>query len=802
MASSTVTPPPADPADARASVSLARAPIGWRRRIVDVAETVRAELEREGLLPGAMVVVTARTPLGGPVVVELGRARLALSASVAAHVATEPWSAGPRSPLMAAAACHPAAASPARTADDLPVIALVGRPNVGKSTFVARASHRFLETANAPGTTVSLQRVRVHVDGDDAWLVDLPGTRSIDDEPAGDDPFWELLLEARPDAILVVADAGNLARHLPLALACRDLGLPIVLAANLTDEAAKRGITVDTGRLAQLLNAPVHATCGRSGTGVEPALRDAIRLAGQKRAVQAGDASPRASVPAPIYPYPLQARLADTAAALTVEPRSLGAAAVLDPLQTGVLGRLISPRGGASIRHSRDLEPLRWSTAAAWAAQTEIHRDVREPFADRFARWSTAPWPGIPLFLAISLAAFFAVIYIGGWLAAILGEIWAAVVSPFLTAVVPAIIPFPVAANSALWALDGGMLGMLAVGIPYVLTFYLLLAALEDSGYLTSAAVLMDRVFGSLGLPGRTAIPLLAAAGCNVPAIYGTRVLRTRRERVLGSFLITLTPCSARSAVVIAALAPFAGVGAAVAAFGVVAAATIAASIGANALIPGRQAPLVLELAPLRAPVPRFVAAKAWWRFRSFVVNAAPIMLVGSLVLGLIYETGLWQGIADAIGPSVEGVLGLPAIAGVAMVFAFLRKELALQLLIVFAAAQAGPGDGPGRADDDPAAVRLRRRVQPVDPVHRDACGPPRRARHADGHRHQRGDARARAHGRRGPRQAARDRVARGCAIGRAGPRRGRVHPRDATARRRAAPRRPVPRAPATRDPR
>jgi ferrous iron transport protein B len=92
----------------------------------------------------------------------------------------------------------------------------------------------------------------------------------------------------------------------------------------------------------------------------------------------------------------------------------------------------------------------------------------------------------------------------------------------------------PVLANSLLWALDSGVLGMLAVGIPYILTFYLLLSALEDSGYLTSAAVLMDRVFGTLGLPGRAAIPLLAAAGCNVPAIYGTRVLRTHRERLLG----------------------------------------------------------------------------------------------------------------------------------------------------------------------------------------------------------------------------------------------------------------------------
>ncbi len=140
----------------------------------------------------------------------------------------------------------------------------------------------------------------------------------------------------------------------------------------------------------------------------------------------------------------------------------------------------------------------------------------------------------------------------------------------------------------------------------------------------------------------------------------------------------------------IAALAPFAGVPVALAAFGVVGVVAIAAGVGANAMIPGRQPSLVLELAPLRAPIPRHVAGKAWWRFKGFVLTAAPIMLVGSLVLGLIYETGAWQAIADAIGPATKSVLGLPAIAGIAMAFAFLRKELALQLLLVFAAVELG----------------------------------------------------------------------------------------------------------------
>ncbi len=183
-------------------------------------------------------------------------------------------------------------------------------------------------------------------------------------------------------------------------------------------------------------------------------------------------------------------------------PRSLGAAAVLEPLQVAVVGGSISARGGATIRLHGELEPLRWASASRVAAQVERLTAVPEPLADRLSRWSTTPLPGVPLFLAVSLGAFLAVIYVGGFLAGVMGDLWAATISPILATAVPAVIPNTVLANAILWAIDGGLLAMLLVGIPYVLTFYLLLAMLEDSGYLTSAAVLTDRVFGALGLPG------------------------------------------------------------------------------------------------------------------------------------------------------------------------------------------------------------------------------------------------------------------------------------------------------------
>lgn len=572
--------------------------------------------------------------------------------------------------------------------DLLPVVAIVGRPNVGKSTFFAKATGRYAEASNVPGTTVGVARRQVRVGGRNAVVVDLPGALSLVDGSAGLPPFWQLLGDARPDAILAVVDLGDLARHLPLVLACRDLGMPIVVAANLADEAAARGVTVDVGRLSQLLAAPVYRTIGREGVGVGDAVAAAVKLAA---AGQRGAGPARRARPAPPYAPDVVARI-NALARKFAAPTAAENLAGVDPLRALVERGQITPIGAATIVGAEMLEPARWVVAEGWAAQVEQRRGGAVPLADRLAQHITAPWPGLPLFLLVTVLTIGLTIAVGTLLSGVLGSAWASYVSPTLTSAVNTLVPVPPVAKATLWAVDSGLLAMLSVGIPFVLVFYVLLAVLEDSGYLASAAVLSDRVFNAFGLPGRAAIPILAATGCNVPAIYGTRVLESRRERLLASFLIVLTPCSARSAVVVAALAPFAGAGVALAAFGVVGLVAVGAGIGANALVPGRQSPLVLELPPLRRPIARLVAAKAWYRFRSFVRTATPVMLVGSFVLGLAYETGAIGPIESAIGPSLKWLLGLPAVAGIALVLSFLRKELALQLLLVLAIAELGQG--------------------------------------------------------------------------------------------------------------
>jgi ferrous iron transport protein B len=590
------------------------------------------------------------------------------------------------------AGCHPVEGLATQTVaaaavERLPVVALVGRPNVGKSTFVARVTGRYEEAANVPGTTVGTLRRTVNIDGHDAVLVDLPGAHSLTDESDGLPPFWRLLLEARPDAVLAVVDAGDLAVHLPLVLACRDLGLPIVVAVNLADEADAHGIRLDTGRLSQLLAAPVHQTVGRRGTGVRAAFVDAIRLAERSRAVPRDDVRPMTSIP----PYP--PALVRSIGTLADRVRTGQATQELEPgLARGVADGFVRPIAAATLARAAELEPERWAVATRWAGQVERRDIVRAPLADWLGRIVTSPRRGLLIFVLTTLAALWLTMTVGTLLAALLSTAWATAVSPPLTVIVETLVPIPVLSATILWAVDSGLLSMLAVGIPFVLTFYLVIAALEDSGYLASTAVLSDRVFNALGLPGRAAIPLLAATGCNVPAIYATRVLRSRRERLLASFLVSLTPCSAASAVIVAALSPYMGVPTALAAFGVIAVVAVGAGLGANALLPGRQSPLVLELPPLRLPIVRQVVAKAWHRFRSFVMTATPIMLGGSLVIGALYETGAIVPIEAALAPVSTGLLGLPPVAGIALGLSVLRKELALQLLLTLAIAEYGLG--------------------------------------------------------------------------------------------------------------
>jgi ferrous iron transport protein B len=193
-----------------------------------------------------------------------------------------------------------------------------------------------------------------------------------------------------------------------------------------------------------------------------------------------------------------------------------------------------------------------------------------------------------------------------------------------------------------------------------------------------------------IGLHGRAIMPMIAGAGCNVPAIIGTRVLNTKRERFLASALIVLIPCSARTAVIMGAVSLFVGWQWAIVVFAISLLVVVFSGFFLNKIVPGQSRGLVMEMFPFRAPSIRSIAKKTWFRFKDFIVVALPIVLGGSAVLGLLYETGWIWNLSKPLAPLVQWWLGLPAVAGLTLIFAVLRKELALQLLVALAIIQFG----------------------------------------------------------------------------------------------------------------
>lgn len=579
------------------------------------------------------------------------------------------------------------------------LVAFAGNPNVGKSSVFNRLTGLSVATANYPGKTVALNLGQTILDGLRIGLLDLPGCYSLG---AVSEDQWvarQALLETRADAVVAVVDATNLARNLYLVLQLQDLGLPVVVALNLLDEARRSGSQTDLAKLSDLLAGPVVGTVAVSGEGIEPLLRAAVALArdtGRPRTAPAygrdvsdaiSDVADSLDAVCGELPY----RLSQRAVAVLLLEADTGIAHAVGALAQGA-SALARSQEVSNVVEAAHGEPMpirlareRHGLAGAIASQVQSFEDRRARPIERLWRYTTHPVAGIPLLLFVLAAVFAVLFYVGALLSGLISHFWGAVVSPPVQSLVFAVFGDGALGRTLLWGPDAGLASALSVAVPYVLVFYIILGLLEDTGYLGSAAFLADRAMHRLGLHSQALIPLVAGAGCSVPAIIGTRVLASKRERFIAGTLISLIPCSARTAVILGSVSLYVGWQAALVVFGVVIGVAALVGVGLNRVLPGASAGLVMEVFPFRRPSLRSIARKTWVRFREFLYIAAPIVFVGSLVLGALYETGLVWSLSAPLAPVVEGWLGLPPVAGLALIFAVLRKELALQLLIAFA---------------------------------------------------------------------------------------------------------------------
>ncbi len=502
-------------------------------------------------------------------------------------------------------------------------VVLAGNPNVGKSAVFFALTGVYTNVSNFPGTTVDIAGGRLGADA----VVDTPGAYGLSPFSEDERVARDVILTA--DLVINVVDVANLSRDLFLTLQLIDLGLPVVIALNMMDQAEGLGLQVHPEVLGRELGVPVVPMTVVLGRGVAE-LKAAVALAGA--ACGCCEAAARAGR--------LAAEEADQEAVYT-ERRQ----------RTEALAARVAPAPG------------RGGGLAAFLGRATVH-----------------PVAG-PLLLLGALAVLYQVI--GVWVAGDLvgvteGRLMQEYFAPWVQGLARRYLPW-----DWLQELVAGEFGfftqtityLVGLLLPLVVAFYLTVAVLEDSGYLPRIAVLVDGLLTRVGLNGRAVIPVILGFGCVTMATASTRVLGTRRERQIATFLLALAiPCSAQLAVITTMVAPL-GPGWLAAftliilmLFGLVGAAL-------NRVLPGRSSDLLIDLPPLRLPRPGNVLRKTAQRSWAFLAEAGPIFAIGTLVVAALQLSGLLTVLQGLLRPLTVGWLGLPPEAATAFVMGFIRRD-------------------------------------------------------------------------------------------------------------------------------
>lgn len=569
---------------------------------------------------------------------------------------------------------------------EAPLLIFIGQPNCGKSTLFNAIAGYKAQTSNFPGTSVKHTHSLVNIDGRLLNIVDLPGTYSLNPSDPAEKVALRHLYQEPPDVIVNVVDASILSRSLELTLELLEMERPMVVALNMTDLAEKKGITVDAAKLARLLGVPVVPTVAAHGRGVKELLEAAFAcLAAPCRGprprwspeVEAVVDKLEASLPAE---FPCVANRRFTAVQM-IESGHLFCSEFLTEIEPEVKSALDAIRGELAAR--RGLPAYEAIAAERHHLSLKLSEEAsrvrgrgRRGWGERLDDVLMHPVWGYPVLLAVLVGFFFAVFKIGGPLETILLKPFAALKGGLAAAFGSGLL-FHVADGLA-----SGIGGGVAIVLPYFVPLLFLMALLEDVGYLARAGFLLDAFMHRIGLHGKSVSPFILGFGCNVPAIAATRILESRRDRILTSLLIPFIPCSARTTIVLALVAFFLGPWAAL---GFYAANIVLLAVLGRVLsffLKDSSPGLILEIPSLKVPSVRSIALKIWFQLKSFALFAWPLLIGGSVLLGLVQALHGDAVINAALSPLVAGALGLPKELGVTLVFGFLRKELSLLMML------------------------------------------------------------------------------------------------------------------------
>ncbi len=563
------------------------------------------------------------------------------------------------------------------------VVALAGNANVGKSAVFNQLTGVGQIVGNWPGKTVERAEGTLQHRGRKIRVIDLPGIYSFSTYSMEELVSRDFIALEKPDIVVNVVDASALERNLFFTVQLLELEANLIIALNQIDLMEKKGISIDYGKLEEVLGVPVVPTVAIKGKGISELTEQIVVQADQRRA-------PRVIR----YGREVEQRI-DLLASLmdrieTGYPRRWLAIKLLE--RDEAITRLIEERDGSIVRAAEDLaeeierihgEPSgvvlsaeRYKIADEVARHVQKIRTEGDTLTDRLDRIALHPVLGYMAVVGVIGGLLAWTFLIGAWISAVLSSVFASIEQ------FEPVVAGPV--GDILWngAFTGFVAGVTLV-IPYVLPFYIILAVIEDSGYLTRISLMLDRGMHKLGLHGKAIIPLILGYGCNVPACFSCRIMETSKQKLIAAFLVSLVPCTARTVVILGLVAAFVGIWWALGLYVFDIILIILLGRIAFKLAPGESVGLIMEMPSYHVPSAKVVLKQTWARTKSLLWIVFPAYIVGSTALQAFYAAGWLNPVNGALSPITVGWLGLPSVVGILLIFGIVRKELTILMLAV-----------------------------------------------------------------------------------------------------------------------